>query len=247
EFVKPDSLYAAQLTDRLGGRAAEILKRRPIPQEPDGAERIDELLPKRQPQAAPPGNPLTLLSGWLTIGGKLRVGGRLGTAWWRGSVLPSRAAEVGVGVTRFVPGRVGPGFTDDLDQLTGEMQANGFALLDHHWGLWYDRRRDDHQMVRRIDGDVWPPFYEPPWARSGRGTAWDGLSKYDLTKFNPWYFSRLKEFAELGQRRGLVLVQQMYFQHNVLEAGAHWADFPWRPGNCLQETGFPEPPEYVGG
>jgi hypothetical protein len=39
----------------------------------------------------------------------------------------------------------------------------------------------------------------------------------------------------------------MYFQHNVLEAGAHWADFPWRPVNCLQETGFPEPPEYVGG
>ena len=24
-------------------------------------------------------------------------------------------------------------------------------------------------MVRRIDGDVWPPFYEQPWARSGRG------------------------------------------------------------------------------
>jgi hypothetical protein len=38
----------------------------------------------------------------------------------------------------------------------------------------------------------------------------------------------------------------MYFQHNVLEAGAHWADFPWRPANCLQETGFPEPPNYAG-
>jgi hypothetical protein len=36
----------------------------------------------------------------------------------------------------------------------------------------------------------------------------------------------------------------MYFQHNVLEAGAHWADFPWCPANCLQETGFPEPPPY---
>src|SRR5262245_37703059 len=39
----------------------------------------------------------------------------------------------------------------------------------------------------------------------------------------------------------------MYFQHNVLAAGAHWADFPWRPANCLQNTGFPEPPEYFGG
>src|SRR5262249_2574442 len=48
------------------------------------------------------------------------------------------------------------------------------------------------------------------------------------------------------QRQGIVLVQQMYFQHNILEAGAHWADFPWRPANCLQPSGFPEPPEYVG-
>jgi hypothetical protein len=161
--------------------------------------------------------------------------------------LPERAAERGVGLTRFVPGRVGPGFTDDLDELTDGMRAKGLAVLEHHWGLWYDRRRDDHQMVRRIDGEVWPPFYEQPWARSGRGAAWDGLSKYDLTKFNPWYFARLKGFADLAERKGLVLVQQMYFQHNILEAGAHWADFPWRPANCLQDTGFPEPPPYAGG
>jgi hypothetical protein len=245
EFVKPDSLYAAQLADRLGSRADEVLKRRTIPADPTGAKRVDELEPR--PAAASAAKPLTLTNGWLTTEGRLVTGRRLGTAWWRGSILPSRATEVGVGVTRFVPGRVGPGFTDDLDALTDRMTADGFAVLDHHWGLWYDRRRDDHQVVRRIDGDVWPPFYEQPWARSGRGTAWDGLSRYDLTKFNPWYFARLKEFADLAGRKGLVLVQQMYFQHNVLEAGAHWADFPWRPANCLQDTGFPEPPEYAGG
>ena len=247
EFVKPESLFAAQLADRLGSKADAVLKRRPIPAEANGARSIDELDAKSQPPAAPAAKPLALTYGWLTIDGRLLAGGRRGTVWWRGSVLPSRAAELGVGLTRFVPGRVGPGFTDNLDQLTDEMRANGLAVLDHHWGLWYDRRRDDHQMVRRIDGDVWPPFYEQPWARSGRGKAWDGLSKYDLTKFNPWYFARLREFADLGERKGLVLVQQMYFQHNVLEAGAHWADFPWRPANGLQATGFPEPPDYVGG
>jgi hypothetical protein len=246
EFAKPDSLYAAQLTDRLGSRADKILKRRTILAEPAGANRVDELDPPR-PAVAAAAKPLALSNGWLTADEKLIAGRRLGTAWWRGSILPSRATEVGVGVTRFVPGRIGPGFTDDLDELTDRMTADGVAVLDHHWGLWYDRRRDDHQMVRRIDGDVWPPFYEQPWARSGRGTAWDGLSRYDLTKFNPWYFARLKEFADLAGRKGLVLVQQVYFQHNVLEAGAHWADFPWRPANCLQDTGFPEPPAYAGG
>jgi hypothetical protein len=162
-------------------------------------------------------------------------------------VLPSRATEIGIGVTRFVPGREGRGFTDDLSELADDLAAKGVGVLDHHYGLWTDRRRDDHQMVRRADGDSWPPFYELPWARSGRGTAWDGLSKYDLTTFNDWYFARLREAADRLATKRIAFVCQMYFQHNVLEAGAHWADFPWRPANCLQDTGFPEPPAYVGG
>jgi hypothetical protein len=247
EFVKPDSLFAAQLADRLGDRAESILKRRSIPTDPDGAKRIDDLVAKPRPRAAPPALRLGLTGGWLAVDGKLLAGSRLGPVWWRGSVLPSAALEFGAGVTRFVPCRVGPGFTDDLDELTDQMRADGAAVLDHHWGLWYDRRRDDHETVRRIDGEAWAPFYEQPWARSGSGKAWDGLSKYDLTKFNPWYFARLKQFADLADQKGLVLVQQMYFQHNVLEAGAHWADFPWRPANCLQKTGFAEPPDYAGG
>lgn len=247
EFVKPDSLFEAQLAERLGARATKVLKPGTITTAPANVKRIDDLIPAPAPVTAAPGRVLKLENGRLVIDGKPVAGERLGTAWWRGTLLPARAAEVGAGVTRFVPGRVGPGFTDDLDELTDGMKAKGLVALEHHWGLWYDRRRDDHQMVRRADGDVWAPFYEQPWARSGRGRAWDGLSKYDLTAFNPWYFARLKRFADLAERKGLVLVQQMYFQHNVLEAGAHWADFPWRPANCLQETGFPEPPEYAGG
>jgi len=147
-------------------------------------------------------------------------------------------------VTRFVPGHIGQGTTDELDELTDSMVAHRQAVLEHHWGLWYDRRRDDHEMIRRIDGDVWPPFYEQPWARSGQGTAWDGLSKYDLTKFNPWYFQRLGQFAELCDQKGLALVHFGYFQHNVLEAGAHWVDFPFRPANNIQDVGLPEPPPF---
>lgn len=124
------------------------------------------------------------------------------------------------------------------------MTSRRAIALEHHWGLWYDRRRDDHQMIRRMDAEVWPPFYEQPWARSGRGRAGDGLSKYDLNRFNHWYFDRLTQFAAAADEHGLILMQQMYFQHNVLEAGAHWADFPWRTANCLQDVGFTEPPIY---
>jgi hypothetical protein len=100
--------------------------------------------------------------------------------------------------------------------------------------------------VRQKDADCGVPFYEQPFARTGRGRAWDGLSKYDLTKFNPWYWSRLATFAHLCDERGLVLIHEHYFQHNILEAGAHWVDSPWRPVNNLNDTGFPEPPPFIG-
>jgi hypothetical protein len=250
EFVKPQSLYRGQLGDRLGAVAVARTDRRPIAADGTGAPAIDEIAGQvwshTKPASQRPATEGTAIrSGWLARGDSLLAGGRVETAWWRGSVVPGRAAEFGPAVTRFAPGRTGPGTTDDLDQLTDALRSRGAAVFEHNYGLWYDRRRDDHQMVRRIDGEVWPPFFEQPWARSGVGTAWDGLSKYNLTKFNPWYFARLKQFADLGEQKGLVLVHQMYFQHNVLEAGAHWADSPWRPANCLQPTGFPEPPPYV--
>jgi hypothetical protein len=216
-----------------------------IPSEPGKARSIDEF-PAPDSSPVTRHSPLTITNGWLTMDGKLVIGGSAGVAWWRGNIRPEEAANFGLNVTRFVPGRIGPGFTDDLAEVAGKFTHGDRAALDHNYGLWYDRRRDDHERVRRINGDVLPPFYEQPFARSGKGTAWDGLSQYDLTKFNPWYWSRLREFAGLCEERGLVLFHQNYFQHNILEAGAHWADFPWRSANNINNTGFPEPPPYAG-
>ena len=67
-----------------------------------------------------------------------------------------------------------------------------------------------------------------------------------MTKYNDWYWSRLKEFAQLADEEGLILMHQNYFQHNIIEAGAHWTDSPWRPANNINNTGFPEPAPYAG-
>lgn len=142
-------------------------------------------------------------------------------------------------ITRFVPGREGTGWTDRIDSVVNYLDKNDFCILDHHYGLWYDLRRTDHERIRRADGDVWAPFYEQAFARSGQGTAWDGLSRYDLTKPNEWYWTRLNEFAEEGAKKGILLFNQNYFQHNILEAGAHWVDCPWRPVNNVNGTDFP--------
>ncbi len=117
---------------------------------------------------------------------------------------------------------------------------HGFPGLEHTPPLWYDRRRDAHDTTRRLDDKVIGPVFEMPWARSNQGQAWDGLPLYDLTKFNDWYFDRLKKFADLCDRKGCVLFYNGYHQHNLLETQAHYTDYPWRPANCIQETGLPD-------
>ena len=189
---------------------------------------------------------LEIENGWITANGQLMTGDLYTPTWWRGDLLRERAESMGPAITRFAPGRHGTGLTDDLEGVADRLAKNNIIAYDHHYGLWYDRRRDDHLMVRRANGEVTPPFYEQPFARTGTGTAWDGLSRYDLTKFNPWYWNRLSRFATLGEQHGFVLFHHNYFQHNILEAGAHWADSPWRPANNVNITGLPEPPPYVG-
>jgi hypothetical protein len=189
---------------------------------------------------------LRIHNGWLVIDGKVVTGGLVDPQWWAGNNRPDEAPQFGPNITRFIPGHVGPGLTTELAQVASDMQAGGKAVYEHHYGLWYDLRRADHLHSRQEDASCAVPFYEQPFARTGVGTAWDGLSKYDLTKFNTWYWQRLRDFAELCDERGLVLVHQNYFQHNILEAGAHWVDCPWRPVNNVNDTGFSEPPPFIG-
>jgi hypothetical protein len=210
-----------------------------------GARTIDEFDFKK-PLPPKPAAAMQVKNGWLLRGNAVETGKRQDVQWWSGSARPYALASMKPHVTRFVPGRTGDGLTDDLDSVTTKMQKDNIVALEHNYALWYDRRRDDHERIRRIDGDVWPPFYEVPFARSGQGTAWDGLSKYDLTKYNSFYWDRLKTFADLADKKGLVLIYQNYFQHNIIEAGAHYADFAWRTANNINNTGFPEPVPYAG-
>ncbi|WP_229254586.1 DUF6298 domain-containing protein [Dyadobacter linearis] len=191
-------------------------------------------------------SPLTIKNGLLVRDGTLVTGARQEVPWWRGSTRAYDVKSAKPHITRFVPGRYGAGLTDVLDEMTDSLVAKNVSVLDHNYGLWYDRRRDDHERTRRMDAEVWAPFYEQPFARGGQGSAWDNLSKYDLTKYNAWYWDRLQQFATLADQKGLILFHQNYFQHNILEAGAHYADFPWRSANNINNTGFPEPPPYAG-
>ncbi len=250
--TSPTPELAVELTAQAYEPAPSLLEwirgaslRHPITLDAEGAE-VFRTVPSRPDKPAKEISPIRIENGWLASNGVVLAGDRISVPFWRGDPRPYAAAEARPAVTRFVPGRYGWGYTDELDYLAAWLERNHITALEHQYGLWYDRRRDDHERIRRMDGEVWAPFYEQPFARSGKGLAWDGLSKYDLTKFNPWYWDRLREFADRAEDRGIILVHQHYFQHNILEAGAHWADFPWRTANNVNGTGFPEPPNYAG-
>lgn len=252
EFSNPTAQQAAELiaaslkpAPQLRDFIAQAPSRNRIACESGGVIQIEDI-PKAYHVLSDAIHVISVTNGWLVCDGKLLTGTTAAINWWRGNMLPTDAKNYGINLTRFAPGRTGAGFTDDLNEIADAMASENQVALDHHYGLWYDRRREDHERVRRMDGDVWAPFYEQPFARSGEGRAWDGLSKYDLTKFNPWYWSRLKQFAGICDERGLVLFNENYFQHNILEAGAHWVDCPWRTANNINATGFPEPPPFAG-
>lgn len=284
EHIQPQSLYYAQLKQRLGDVIADkrtIL----MPAETEAssspsvevAEELTQLANKplltlrefidqakdRTPISlrssdakvvaavyetpkTPVASAIHVENGWLVGHDGVLIGKRQDIQWWNGSARRYWLEKARPHITRFVPGQIGNGLTDDLLAVLDTLKKNHVAAFEHNYGLWYDRRRDDHERIRRMDGDVWPPFYELPFARSGKEQAWDGLSKYDLTKYNKWYWSRLKTFADLAERQDILLVHQNYFQHNIIEAGAHYADFPWRSANNINKTGFPEPPPYAG-
>lgn len=253
EFASPDSLYRAQLDERLGKGASVALDARRYDDAAAAArsvpaleKAVPDLAARLGPKPEEPGRPLALVDGVLTVGGERLSGKDSDTAWWRGRLEPARAKDIGPAITRFAPGRMGTGLTDEPPAVAKALARDGKAVFRHHYGLWYDRRRDDHQMIRRQDAEVFPPFFEQPFARSGQGRAWDGLSRYDLTKYNPWYFGRLREFAREARLNGVVLVNEMYFQHNIIESGAHWVDSPWRTVNNINDTAFTEPPPFTG-
>ena len=203
--------------------------------------------PGKSGQSEKPEKSISCTGAHLTLGGSLITGNQYAIPWWSGRVKDNFVSkDARPAITRFVPGREGTGWTDRIDSVVSYLSRHRYSSLEHHYGLWYDLRRTDHERVRRADGDVWAPFYEQPFARSGQGTAWDGLSRYDLNRPNEWYWHRLRSFADESAKYGILLFNHHYFQHNILEAGAHWVDCPWRPVNNINGTDFPEPVPFTG-
>jgi Family of unknown function (DUF6298)/Putative collagen-binding domain of a collagenase len=235
-----EPLYEKQLSARTGIHLAAAKDQH------EAAKNLPQFSMNDLKQAAeetPPFHAVQILNGRFVVDGKIIWGSSQSEAWWRGDTSVYTAAlSTGSSVTRFMPGVVAPGETEDLKDMVARLKERNTVSIQVNPGLWYEHRRDSHTVERRADGDVWAPFYEAPWARSGKGIAWDGLSRFDLSRYNPWYFEREREFARHASESGLIVFYDLYNTHNVLEIGPHWIDYAWRPANNINDTGLPEPP-----
>ena len=245
--------YAAEMSERsktpdvtMNEWIDQMIDKYPIQSDLNNIKTIEEVGFKIPEKEAEKDSTFHLKNGWLVIGGHVATGRINRTSMWRGSTRPSALAHPTPNLVRFVPGRIGRGLTDDLDTLVNDMLDNQVIAINHYPALWYERRRDDHARTVRADADVWTPFYEQPFSRSGLGQAADRLSKYDLNLWNTWYWLRLKQFANMADEKGLLLIQDHYLQHNIIEEGAHWMDYPWRSLNNINNLGFAEPPHFAG-
>ena len=251
EFSKTDAAFA--LRESARSREAAVTMDAWIdsmavryPLAGDAAGTIAWTAPQRQESQPLAEHALKFESGLVSRDGRYLAGRAQRTALWRGSLRQRDIASASNHLTRFVPGRTGRGLTDDLEQIRHNLSESRTAVFSHFPALWYERRRDDHGRLTRADADVWAPFYEQPYARSGEGEASDRLSRYDLKRWNSWYWSRISYFAQIADEEGVAFVHEHYLQHNIIEEGAHWIDYPWRDANNINELGFKEPTYMQG-
>lgn len=70
-----------------------------------------------------------------------------------------------------------------------------------------------------------------PWARTGSGVARDGKPKFDLSRFNPEYFDRLRSRVEETGRRGIYVSVMLFEGWVQQQRTAWWKDHPFHPEN----------------
>jgi hypothetical protein len=108
--------------------------------------------------------------------------------------------------------------------------------------LWaWDSTTWDTRANERLGKDFIHVVSPLPWARSGPGNALDGKPKFDLTRFNPDYFQRLRSRVESAGSNG-IYVGVMIFEGWGLyhgnrrpgtEDGWAWRTHPFNPENNI--------------
>jgi hypothetical protein len=79
-----------------------------------------------------------------------------------------------------------------------------------------------------------PASFLPPWPRSNVPGAADGGSRFDLSRWNPAYFARLRDFIGQASRRGIVVEVNLFCPYYE---EAMWKVSPLNAANNINGVG----------
>jgi hypothetical protein len=72
-----------------------------------------------------------------------------------------------------------------------------------------------------------------PWQRTGPGNALDGKPKFDLTKFNDEYFTRLRRRVDAAGDRGIYTAVMLFEGWGIQFSPDGWRNHPFHPQNNI--------------
>ena len=72
-----------------------------------------------------------------------------------------------------------------------------------------------------------------PWKRTGPGIALDGKPKFDLTMFDPDYFTRLRSRVQAARQRGIYVSVMLFEGWGLQFAPDAWENHPFNPQNNI--------------
>jgi len=77
-----------------------------------------------------------------------------------------------------------------------------------------------------------PHFATPqPWPRTGKGKALDGKPKFDLSRYDPEYFTRLRTRVAAANQRGIYVSIMLFEGWAMQHAPKAWEGHPFHPAN----------------
>lgn len=126
-----------------------------------------------------------------------------------------------------------------LDDPAKEFDFDGYLeFLTRHghnfirlW-TWESTACDIDEGGRRMHYHATPQ----PWVRSGPDKALDGKPRFDLTRFNPDYFDRLRSRVQSAGERGIYVSVMLFEGWAMQHAHGAYEGHPFHPANNIQEV-----------
>jgi hypothetical protein len=117
----------------------------------------------------------------------------------------------------------------DYATYLDELQANRFNLTRTFTGTYREEGTSGHGPSPLSPGRG-PDHFIAPWAWSDVAGGFEG-KKFDLDRWNPEYFARLKRFCKLASQRGVVVELVLFCR---MYDDQRWRSSPLHPDNNLQ-------------